>query len=149
MTDWVIENISPSNSPTILEIGSGNGTLLFSLVEAGYEASHLAGADYSPDAVKLSRMIAASREGCEEISFSTCDFLAEVPNKLEGQGEDGWDLLLDKGTYDAIALGEKDESGRSPVEGYPLRAARLLKKGGHFLITCECARFLPVISILT
>lgn len=149
MTDWTAEYISQSDSPTILEIGSGNGTLLFSLVDAGYEATRLAGVDYSPDAVKLARMVAGSREGCEPISFSACDFLTEVPSKLFGQGEEGWDLLLDKGTYDAIALGERDESGRSPVEGYPIRAANLLKKGGHILITCKCAWFLMFVSILT
>jgi hypothetical protein len=48
-----------------------------------------------------------------------------------------WDLLLDKGTFDAIALGEKDAAGKSPAAGYPDRVARLLKPGGFFLITCE------------
>lgn len=149
MTDWAVENISPSSSPAILEIGSGNGTLLLSLAEAGYHSSRLAGIDYSPDAVKLSQMIAGSREGCEAISFSVCDFLTEVPKTLAGQDEDGWDLLLDKGTYDAIALGEKDESGRSPVAGYPVRVARLLKKGGFFLITCECVWLVLSVWMLT
>ncbi|THH13056.1 hypothetical protein EW146_g7130 [Bondarzewia mesenterica] len=133
MVEWALEHVPPSSQPFVLEIGSGNGTLLFSLFEAGYDAQRMAGIDYSPDAVKLAQMIAATRGG-EQISLSTCDFLTEVPATLKGQDR-GWDLLLDKGTYDAIALGDKDDSGRSPMSRYPTRAARLLRPGGLFLIT--------------
>ncbi|KAI0044046.1 S-adenosyl-L-methionine-dependent methyltransferase [Auriscalpium vulgare] len=136
MVDWALENISPASDLSILEVGSGNGTLLFALAEAGYNVSCLAGIDYSADAVKLAQMIASTRGG-EKITFSQCDFLADLPApplaKTESVGS--WDLLLDKGTYDAIALGEKDAEGRSPATPYPERAARLLKDGGFFLIT--------------
>lgn len=137
MVDWAVDHISPSTSPYILEIGSGNGTLLFSLAEAGYDPTRLSGVDYSLDAVKLSSMIATSRDGCADISFSTCDFLTEVPSPPPGQDKGEWDLILDKGTYDAISLGEKDETGKSPAATYPIRVAQLLKTGGFFLITCE------------
>ncbi|KAA1467656.1 hypothetical protein DENSPDRAFT_832760 [Dentipellis sp. KUC8613] len=136
MTQWTIGHAPPEMKPYILEVGSGNGTLLFSLLDAGYEPSRLAGVDYSPDAVKLARLIATSRGG-EEISFAECNFLFDVPLPVDQQESSigGWNIVLDKGTYDAIALAEKDEVGRSPVEGYPGRVAQLLKKGGHFLIT--------------
>ena len=140
MVDWAAEHVPLASRPFVLEVGSGNGALLFALSEAGYNASRLAGIDYSPDAVTLARLVAANR-GAERITFSVCDFLADVPASLDGQpGWSGaWDLLLDKGTYDAIALGEKDEDGKSPVSGYPARVAALLKPGGHFLITCTCS----------
>ncbi|KAI0316062.1 S-adenosyl-L-methionine-dependent methyltransferase [Amylostereum chailletii] len=133
MTDWALDNVPPNTDPYILEIGSGNGTLLFSLQEAGYTASRLRGVDYSADAVKLATMISQARE-CPDVSFSECDFLSEAPTLLEGQ-TGRWDLLLDKGTYDAIALGEKDAQGRSPAAAYPSRVTPLLKPGGFFLIT--------------
>ncbi|TFY83217.1 hypothetical protein EWM64_g792 [Hericium alpestre] len=136
MADWAVENVPPSTQPFIIEVGSGNGTLLFALLDAGYDAKRLAGIDYSPDAVKLSKMIAGARGG-DAISLGVCDFLSETPSSLEGQASSvgGWDLVLDKGTYDAIALGEKDEHGRSPAVGYPARISQLLKEGGHVLIT--------------
>lgn len=138
MVDWTLENVPAASGPQILEIGSGNGTLLFALRDAGYTASHLTGIDYSPDAVKLARLIAHVRDG-EEIAFHVCDFLRDPPPPaIERSDTSGlWDLLLDKGTYDAIALGEKDELGRSPQAAYPARASRLLKEGGYFLITCK------------
>lgn len=148
MVNWTLENVPITSHPRILEIGSGNGTLLFALHEAGYAASHLSGIDYSPDAVKLARMVAAARsQNSEQVtSFHVCDFISELPPppplaSPAASGQHGadvqgsWDLLLDKGTYDAIALGEKDESGRSPVAVYPVRASKLLRENGYFLIT--------------
>ncbi|KAI0288038.1 S-adenosyl-L-methionine-dependent methyltransferase [Russula brevipes] len=136
MVEWTLQHVPASSDPRILEIGSGNGTLLFALREAGYAAPHLTGLDYSPDAVRLARMVARSRNG-ERVAFHVCDFLSDLPPPPSGRPDPlgGWDLLLDKGTYDAIALGEKDESGRSPVAAYPVRASRLLRENGILLIT--------------
>ncbi|KAK7463549.1 Protein-lysine N-methyltransferase efm4, variant 2 [Stygiomarasmius scandens] len=137
MVEWAEENLPPSGDLSILEIGSGNGTLLFALAEAGYSQKSLSGVDYSPDAVKLSKAIAATRE-MRDIQFNVCDFLNQDPPvlpKVTGDTLRNWDLLLDKGTYDAIALGVKDEEGNSPASRYPARVARLLKPGGIFLIT--------------
>ncbi|KAF8150805.1 S-adenosyl-L-methionine-dependent methyltransferase [Crassisporium funariophilum] len=139
MGEWALENVPPSTNAAILEIGSGNGTLLFGLLEEGYNPSTLYGIDYSAGAVNLATEIAKTRGG-SEIKFSECDFLTDDP-VAPGDVEESekrlgvWDLLLDKGTYDAIALGEKDECGRSPAVKYHGRIARLLKPGGHFLIT--------------
>lgn len=149
MVDWTLENVPITSHPRILEIGSGNGTLLFALHEAGYAASHLSGIDYSPDAVKLARMLAVARsQNSEQVtSFHVCDFISELPppppppaspapsGQLDADVQVSWDLLLDKGTYDAIALGGKDESGRCPVAVYPVRASNLLRENGYFLIT--------------
>ena len=138
MVEWALENAPPSQKASILEVGSGNGTLLFGLFDAGYDASKLHGIDYSAGAIKLSKGIAQTR-GASAIRFSECDFLNDEPPKPDG-ASDGeanvWDLILDKGTYDAIALGVKDEQGNSPAVKYPGRVARLLKPGGLFLITC-------------
>jgi len=159
MVNWTLENVPTASDiaatshrhPRILEIGSGNGTLLFALHEAGYSASYLSGIDYSPDAVKLARMVARSQNSdSEQVTFHVCDFISELPppppptspaspapsGQLDADDVQGsWDLLLDKGTYDAIALGEKDESGRCAVAVYPVRASNLLRENGYFLIT--------------
>lgn len=142
MVQWTAEHVPYSDDPTILEIGSGNGTLLFTLhEEEHYSPKRLCGIDYSSDAVELAKSIALQR-GAQEIIFNTCDFLMQDPPPISQEHQssrriDSWDLLLDKGTYDAIALGEKDELGRPPVFQYPSRVGRLLKPGGFFLITCK------------
>ncbi|PBK75709.1 S-adenosyl-L-methionine-dependent methyltransferase [Armillaria solidipes] len=138
MVDWTVENMPSSLGPSILEIGSGNGTLLFALLDAGYSATSLCGIDYSMDAVQLAQKISLTRGG-ERITFGQRDFLSEDPLVLPHMNHENpsgqWDVLLDKGTYDAIALGQRDDLGRSPAYQYPQRAARQLKAGGFFLIT--------------
>ncbi|KAG5646976.1 hypothetical protein DXG03_001699 [Asterophora parasitica] len=106
------------------------------MAEAGYPATHLSGIDYSPGAVKLAQSIAVTRE--HAVAFSTSDFLQDDPPLLphmQASSEGVWDLVLDKGTFDAIALGVKDEHGKSPAAQYPGRIDKILKPGGYFLIT--------------
>ncbi|KAJ6576615.1 S-adenosyl-L-methionine-dependent methyltransferase [Mycena vulgaris] len=139
MVKWALEHVPPSQNASTLEVGSGNGTLLFALADAGYDASYLYGIDYSADAVHLARAIAATTDSGDSITFAECDFLTTDPPRLPHmppeQGPDVWDLLLDKGTFDAIALADKEDGGKSPAARYPGRVARLLKPGGSFLIT--------------
>ena len=174
MVSWALEYVPPSSSssssskdsdsnsaldqdqdsraytytqhPSILEVGTGNGTLLCALAEAGYPPTYLAGIDYSPDAVRLARGIAEQR-GVPEITFEEADFLVPDNAKklplVEGMtagGETGvgrsWDVVMDKGTYDAMALAKRDSEGKHPCDEYPIRVAEVLKPGGYFLITC-------------
>jgi 2-polyprenyl-3-methyl-5-hydroxy-6-metoxy-1,4-benzoquinol methylase len=125
MVKWVNQQTPPRPDVSIFEVGSGNGALLLVLAEecgeACYPAHRLPGIDYSEGAVQLTQLMAHSRN-LTAITFS--------------------DLILDKGTYGAIALMKKDEDGRIPAEGYPMRVAKLLNPGGHFLITsCNFTEF--------
>ncbi|TBU48861.1 S-adenosyl-L-methionine-dependent methyltransferase [Dichomitus squalens] len=143
MVDWALENVRPEGSPFILEVGAGNGNLLFALCEAGYDPNRILGVDYSPDAVKLAQAIAhakATSRDADKITFAVCDFLQDDVVPLQGMIPEvrsiaSWDLVLDKGTFDAIVLAEKDEGGRTPAEGYPARIGRVVKPNGFFLIT--------------
>lgn len=145
MVEWSLEHMPPSLNPAVLEIGSGNGTLLFALAEAGYPQRLLLGIDYSGDAVRLATNISATRNA-REVTFGVCDFLHDNVQPLSGMEDKNapaaWDLVLDKGTYDAIALGQKDENGKSPATRYPGRLTQLLKPGGIFLVTCKLLRCL-------
>ena len=136
MKDWMLENVSPVTRPRILEIGTGNGTLLVSLAEAGYQPDLCIGIDYSPDAVQLAKSVAATH-GFTSIHFVCEDFLVAGDGNPNLDLSCGWDVILDKGTFDAMALGIKDDIGESPADAYPARLARCLKPGGLFLITCE------------
>ena len=147
MVDWVVDSIPKDSNPSILEVGSGNGALLFALVEAGYDPDSICGVDYSEQAVTLSKAISSSKdiEGADHVTFAVCDFLQNFPaprsKHVEVQSPSFWHLVLDKGTFDAMALMEKDEHGRSPADSYPSRIAQVVKPGGYFLIVCKS--FLP------
>ncbi|WVF65954.1 hypothetical protein IAT40_000692 [Kwoniella sp. CBS 6097] len=67
-----------------------------------------------------------------ECSWRTADLLR---SNLNGEK---WDLVLDKGTYDALCLsdeGIEEEGGRLPSQVYPEKIAKLVENGGFFLIT--------------
>lgn len=145
MVDWIQETIPVDPAPSILEVGAGNGTLLFALQEAGYPAQAICGVDYSEDAVKLARAIGSRKgEDAALITFETCDFLSEYPRAVNSTStstdtNSRWDLVLDKGTFDAIALAERSADGKALADGYPPRIAEVVKPGGYFLIVCECS----------
>lgn len=141
MVDWIVDHYpipaDPAKSPSILEIGCGNGALLLAVHEAGYNPKKLQGIDYSENAISLAKSI-ASKKDPTQIWFTVNDFLTEDIHR-DDTTSDGWDLILDKGTFDAISLGKRDENGRAPHWVYPQRLSALMKPGGHFLITCTQA----------
>lgn len=72
------------------------------------------------------------------------------PVKHSSEIDEPWDLVLDKGTFDALALsqetisvpkrnqdGTEDLEQRLPSAVYPEKVSELVKKGGFFLITCK------------
>jgi tRNA G46 methylase TrmB len=142
IVDWILDHYpiptGSGTSPSILEIGCGNGTLLFAAHEAGYNPERMYGIDYSENAISLAKSIASKKEteGATSIKFTARDFLTEgIPR--DDTTSDGWNLILDKGTFDAISLGKKGENGHAPHRQYPQRLSALMKPGGRFLITCE------------
>ncbi|CDS00658.1 related to SEE1-probable lysine methyltransferase [Sporisorium scitamineum] len=139
---------SPTSSPTVLDLGTGNGHLLFEMLDSPdledvLTASRLVGIDYSPASIELARSIAAKRGGdCEHVHFTTADLLdsnsvqslSTLPQtQLDAEG--GWDLVCDKGTLDAIALSSQPINDTLPIDLYSNAVHTLVKKNGIFLIT--------------
>ena len=94
----------------------------------------MVGVDYSEESVKLAKTLRQGREGMEKVSFLQWDVMKEEPGSW--LPVDGFDVVLDKGTFDAISLSEEvDEVGRRVCEGYRERVERLMAKGGLFLVT--------------
>ncbi|KAF2785456.1 S-adenosyl-L-methionine-dependent methyltransferase [Melanomma pulvis-pyrius CBS 109.77] len=116
-----------------LDLGTGNGHLLFALREEEWSGEML-GVDYSAQSVALASQI-ATRKGDEyrDVRFQEWDLLSQGPGAwLDG----GFDVVLDKGTFDAICLSqETDAQGRRICEGYRDKVEGLVRKGGRFLIT--------------
>ncbi|TFL04073.1 S-adenosyl-L-methionine-dependent methyltransferase [Pterulicium gracile] len=130
IVQWITDNVPSTSTSSVIEIGSGNGALLFSLAEEGFPAEHLFGVDYSEDAIRLAQDIARTRDLSTTVTFAVCDFLREDP-----EGRSSWDLILDKGTFDAMALLDLKDSALDPQAIYPAKVSRLLSSGGLFLIT--------------
>ncbi|KAK0722761.1 methyltransferase domain-containing protein [Lasiosphaeria miniovina] len=167
------------DAAAVLDLGCGNGSLLFALRDDGW-GGRLLGVDYSSQSVALAQRVAVARrrgpgqeeeseeegEGAEaeaeaEVEFCVWDVLngalddvrASSPSPpsvttpttagAEGGCHDnataaaaGWDLVLDKGTFDAVSLSdERDARGRRICEGYGARVLSLLRTGGVFVVT--------------
>jgi SAM-dependent methyltransferase len=116
-----------------LDLGTGNGHLLFSLREDEW-TGEMVGVDYSTQSVELACSIRdAKGEEYADIDFYEWDVLSQEPGPWVNGG---FDVVLDKGTFDAICLSqETDAAGRRICEGYREKVEPLVKKGGRFLIT--------------
>ncbi|GLU10712.1 hypothetical protein SLE2022_274980 [Rubroshorea leprosula] len=107
---------------SVLDIGTGNGLLLQELAKQGY--SDLTGTDYSEGAINLARSL-ADRDGFSSIKFLVDDILE---TKLERQ----FQLVMDKGTLDAIGL---HPDGTVKRIMYWDSVAKLVASGGLLVIT--------------
>ncbi|PLN75428.1 methyltransferase domain-domain-containing protein [Aspergillus taichungensis] len=168
--------------PSILDLGTGNGSMLALLRKRGHFRGEMVGVDYSRASVELARRLQVLRahdayltdsedegegddgeEEEKEIRFEEWDILrAEgwaLADADNGGGRPrvdwfpysrgGFDIVLDKGTFDAVSLSEevvedaerKDGTGktvqRRVCETYPGIARRTVRKGG-FLVVTSC-----------
>lgn len=118
---------------SFLDLGCGNGSILLSLRE-DFPGRAL-GVDYSPQSIALAKQVASAKD-LEDIEFREWDIIGGSYDAVLTDGQkDGWDVVLDKGTFDAISLSEQKEQGRRLCELYPRRVVPLVKKGGVFLVT--------------
>ncbi|KAH6636322.1 S-adenosyl-L-methionine-dependent methyltransferase [Chaetomium tenue] len=127
-------------SAAVLDLGCGNGSMLFALRDEGW-GGRLVGVDYSERSVELARAVGEGEtetQGEREVEFKVWDVLNGSLSEVEAVpgGTAGWDVVLDKGTFDAVSLsGERDGQGRRICEGYGERVLKLLRTGGIFLVT--------------
>jgi SAM-dependent methyltransferase len=154
VNERILGNSITKDNCTFLDLGTGNGHFLFRLREGGDSQGEeedgsgawrgrMLGVDYSEKSVEFARRIAGdkgfgagTRE--REVEFRWWDLMSQIPVGvvLGGGNEKGWDVVLDKGTFDAISLSEeKDASGRRICEGYKKRVVPLIREGGILLVT--------------
>ncbi|KAL8996603.1 MAG: hypothetical protein Q9169_003942 [Polycauliona sp. 2 TL-2023] len=135
----------PKETTTFLDLGTGNGEMLFLLRSDGGFTGQMLGIDYSSASVELAMRVAKARgyndnnddrsEG--NIRFKEWDVLQQPTAQNGWDGEEGgYDVVLDKGTFDAISLNEEtDGFGRRVCEGYRDPVLKMVKVGGRFLVT--------------
>jgi hypothetical protein len=139
---------SHKRPPTILDLGTGNGSTLFQLRLSGNFTGPMVGVDYSPQSIQLARTLAqryASTEPsnpCADVQFEVLDLIHSDPVTQPWWPSDpgGFDLVLDKGTFDAISLSSEtitspDSKKRRVCEVYPSKVVEMVKQGGFLLVT--------------
>ncbi|KAI9806354.1 MAG: hypothetical protein M1825_006469 [Sarcosagium campestre] len=175
---------SPPCSPSasVLDLGTGNGHLLFLLRDEAGFTGPMVGVDYSPQSIQLARQIAAERQKTKKKQQGEQGEDVEVEVEVEGSQDahngdssstptmistrdvvrleqwdimsdeqpgdwfadatagHGFDVILDKGTFDAISLSADVDatSGRRIYESYPARVSRLLKPSDGLLLVTSC-----------
>ncbi|KAK1060788.1 Protein-lysine N-methyltransferase efm4 [Friedmanniomyces endolithicus] len=133
-------NVRPPAPSRFLDLGTGNGHLLFALREENEEgfcwSGEMIGVDYSDSSISLARRIATERQvDATTMRFEQWDLLADPPQPDWLQ--DGFDVVLDKGTFDAISLMPYAEGSRHPCDIYREKVVPLIKPG-HFLCITTC-----------
>ncbi|KAK3723469.1 Protein-lysine N-methyltransferase efm4 [Vermiconidia calcicola] len=130
-----------SQPSRFLDLGTGNGHMLFQLREEDDDGNvwsgEMIGVDYSDASVQLARGIATQKYGNDielsaSLRFYCWDLLASPPGDWLGVG---FDVVLDKGTFDAISLMDHEGASRHPCETYLHKVTPLLKPGGFLFIT--------------
>lgn len=115
----------------VLDIGTGNGHLLFELREEEVFAddAEFVGVDYSEVSVQFARDIGQEKE--LEVRFEVLDLYEDQEQNQLGI----FDVVLDKGTLDAIALSGLTFEKGTAVELYSEKVAKFMQSGSVLLIT--------------
>ncbi|XP_073683539.1 EEF1A lysine methyltransferase 2 [Garra rufa] len=120
---WM-ETQNIAGNAAILDIGTGNGMLLVELAKHGF--SNLTGIDYSNTAVELTVNI-LEEEGVKNVKIQVEDFL-NPSTELKG-----FDVCIDKGTFDAISL--SPEGREEAKQRYVNSLRTVMQPDGFFIIT--------------
>lgn len=110
--DWIKSKLpNHLTEPRILDLGCGNGHFTLKLLEAGFR--NVAALDYSEKAVEFARNLIISSESESEAKIigplfdpQTHIFRADIldPESIPSAFSGSFDLIVDKGTFDAISL---------------------------------------------
>ncbi|KAI5969392.1 EFM4 [Candida margitis] len=119
---------------SFLDLGTGNGHLLFELSQELKEVDDINftfhGIDYSAESVAFAKDIANKKFPGFSFKFDQIDLLTDTPFL-----ENKFDVLLDKGTLDAIALNQDLINGKRGMDIYAKQVSKMMQKGSILLIT--------------
>jgi EEF1A lysine methyltransferase 2 len=126
------EDILNKHETSFLDVGTGNGHFMFALRQEEWKGA-MVGTDYSQGAIELARRIGRD-QGIGDISFEHWNVMTEQPGDWVPEG--GFDVVLDKGTFDAISLSNLlNNEGRRQFESYGEKIEKLIRDDGRFIVT--------------
>ena len=124
---WFRQNVPTNHS--IVDVGCGNGAFLSRLHEEGYTS--LCGMDYSLPGIRLAQSKLSFK--CPLLHVDILD-----GSQLQSSALERYDVVFDKGTFDAIslqALDDTDDRMAVLLPKYAKSIKRLLTPNGKFIIT--------------
>jgi 2-polyprenyl-3-methyl-5-hydroxy-6-metoxy-1,4-benzoquinol methylase len=128
MVTWVADRPEEvRQGATVLDVGCGNGMLSCDLAREGFLVT---GVDYCHESIDLARRV-AELEGVE-VKFEVVNILDCLENTECEPLKVTYDVIVDKGTFDAISLGETAVEDKL---SYVRNMAGLLQPRGILLIT--------------
>lgn len=152
LINWILKNISNPNEKSFLDVGCGNGHLLHSLCKKN-NSHQLIGLDYSENSLKL------AQKYFDLNGLSAHLFLFDLLSQNAELDVRDVDVVIDKGTFDAICLfqdspGTRESCASTSLDGsngariekirfeivpkYLSNIARFLRTDGVFIIaTCN------------
>ncbi|WBW71182.1 elongation factor EF-1 alpha (eEF1A) methyltransferase Efm4 [Schizosaccharomyces osmophilus] len=136
MEDYVSndQRTSANHAYRVLDLGTGNGHLILRIAEEADtllpQPYELLGVDYSEKAVELAKQLAEAHDFQKQVKFEQYDIIKDL--RLCDRT---WDLILDKGTFDAISLSSDKLDGVPLNQVYVDRIHEMLSPTGVFLIT--------------
>merc|ERR1712080_627715 len=122
------ETVPISDSSSILDVGCGNGMLSVDLAREGFK--QVVGVDYCESAIELSRKVA--KQAGMELDFQVCDILEDLDETGCDALKRNYDIVVDKGTFDAISLGK---TAMKDKQRYVRNISQLLNPKGMLVIT--------------
>ena len=137
------EYLREARSSRFLDLGTGNGHMLLVLRDQDEDdqrwSGEMVGVDYSETSVCLARRITAQRyarddAATRQLRFERWDLLSSPPGDWQ---QDGFDVVLDKGTFDAISLMQPESGSQHPCDTYRTKVTPLVKPL-FFLFVTSC-----------
>lgn len=128
--DWIKSRYPEREGVRVMDLGCGNGHFTLKLKEAGFDGL-LGALDYCTSAVELAKQVLG------EYSASVRVFQADIldSSTIPSEHHHQYDLVVDKGTFDAICL-----MGRpaSELAVSFVKTLRLLTRPGALFIITSC-----------
>merc|ERR1712203_152785 len=128
MVNWLADHPElVAADASVLDVGCGNGLLTVDLAKEGFQ---VVGVDYCEAAIKLAKQVAEQAD--LDLDFQECDILEDLSTSQCTALKKTYNVVVDRGTFDAISLGEKAVEDK---KSYMRNMGGLLKPEGLLLIT--------------